>query len=282
MKPELLANEHNGCGENPLWDDERGVLFWCDIPAGKIFEWKPDGSHRTVAELGRECGAFTLQENGDLLLLFSGDAALLNPQTGALTPLKNGIVDDTGRFNDCIAAPDGRVFAGTVDWETQTRGGLFHLHHDLRSHEVLRGTACSNGLAWTPQLDGLYWADSTAKTVSLFDFNAQLGELSSRRIWLETPGLTPDGLTIDRDGNLWITFFDGPFVRHYSPQAELLQQIEIPAKHVTSCVFGGADLKELFVTTAGGKAGAENLDGALFRLRPEVGGNREFRSRIVV
>ena len=282
MTPELLANEHNGCGENPLWDDLRGVLYWCDIPAGKIFEWKPDGSHRTIAELGRECGAFSLQENGDLMLLFSGDAALLNPQTGVVTPLKSGIVSETGRFNDCIAAPDGRVFAGTVDWEQQRRGGLFHLHHDLKAHEITRGTACSNGLAWTPNNDGLYWADSTAKTVSLFDFDAQSGELSNRRIWWESPDLVPDGLTIDRDGNLWIAFFNGPFVRHYRSDGTMLQQVDIPAKHVTSCNFGGADLEELFITTAGGKADADNNDGALFRLRVEVGGRREFRSRIAV
>jgi D-xylonolactonase len=51
---------------------------------------------------------------------------------------------------------------------------------------------------------------------------------------------------------------------------------------VTSCIFGGANLDELFVTTAGGKPEAQNEDGALFRLRPEVGGRREYRSRIAV
>jgi D-xylonolactonase len=210
MKPELLANEHCGCGENPLWDDARGVLYWCDIPPGKIYQWKPDGSHRTVADLGRECGAFTLQENGDLLLFFSGAASILNPQTGALTPLQSGIVHDTGRFNDCIATPDGRIFAGTVDWEKQTRGGLFGLDLQLNAHEITRGTACSNGMAWTPDNRGLYWSDSTAKTVYLFDYDAHSGTLSNQRAWLETPDFTPDGLTIDRDGKFVDRLFQRP------------------------------------------------------------------------
>jgi D-xylono/L-arabinono-1,4-lactonase len=282
MTPELLVNTHDSTGENPLWDEKRAVLYWVDIPHGEIYEYTPaTGAHRLLHR-GQECGAFALQSDGNLLLLYSGTAGLLNPVTGELTHLKSDVVSDTGRFNDCLADPKGRLFAGTVDWEQQTRGALFRLDHDLNATTVFQGTACSNGMAFAPGLKQLYWADSTAKTVSLFDYDEESGELSNKRVWLSTPGETPDGLTIDSDGNLWIAFFDTACVRHYSPQAELLQQVDVSAKHVTSCHFGGAQRDELYITTAGGKDGADNTDGALFRLKLPVGGGPEFPSRVLV
>jgi D-xylonolactonase len=282
MKPELLVNEHCGCGENPLYDDERHILYWCDIPAGKIFALDlASGKHKTIYA-DREIGAFTLQNDGKLLLLWSGDAGLLDPISGEVTPLKSGIVSDTGRFNDCIADPHGRVFTGTVDWETQIKGGLFRLDTDLNATPICAGTACANGLAFTPDMRGLYWSDSTAKTVYLFDYDETSSALSNRRAWLETAGLTPDGLTIDADGNLWIAFFDGGFLRHYDSKAQLISEVDIPSRNVTSCIFGGPDLKDLYITTAGGKADSQTTDGALFRLRVEVGGRKEFRSQIAI
>ena len=283
MNLELVANQHNGCGENPLWDEERGLLFWCDIPSGRIWAFDPkNGSHRLVANLGRECGAFSLEESGDLLLLFVGEAALLNVESGEVKALNKGFLTDCERFNDCIAAPDGSVFSGTVDWTVKTRGGLFHLHRGFHTHRITGGTECSNGLGWTPDGRGLYWADSSARQTWKFDFDAQSGELSNQTLWLHTPETTPDGLTTDTDGGVWIAFFDGPFVRHYDKDANLLEQIDFPAKHITSCIFGGENLDELYVTTGGGREGdaPDNPNGALFRFKPGARGMSEFRSKM--
>ena len=282
LVPEMLVNQHCGCGENPLWDDARGVLYWCDIPAGKVFEWDAvSGDHHLLFQ-GPEMGAFTLQQDGSLLLLFTGSAGHLDPESGEFIVLKEGIVGNTGRFNDCIATPRGDVYAGTVDWEQKTRGALFYLDLQGNATSICSGSACSNGLGWTPDGNGLYWADSTAKTVYLFDYDRTSGAITNRREWLTTPGLTPDGLTTDSDGGVWICFFDGGCIRHYSADAQLIAQIEFPAKNVTSCIFGGAELDELFVTTAGGKAESQTLDGALFRLKPGVKGMTEHRSKVLL
>lgn len=278
LNPEIVVNEHNGCGENPLYDEARGALYWCDINSGEIFALDVEsGAHRMVYQ-GAECGAFTLQRDGKLLLLPGHDALILDPQSGATTPIETGIVRDTGRFNDCIVDAQGRIFAGTVDWEKQTRGALFALGLGLEASQICSGTACSNGLAWTPDGRGLYWADSSGKIVYLFDYDAESGELSNRRAWLETPGSTPDGLTIDSDGNLWIAVYDGGCVRHYDSNAKLIRQVDLPVKNVTSCGFGGPDFGDLFITTAAQGDKNDALAGALFRIRPEVGGKAEFRS----
>jgi D-xylonolactonase len=239
-QPEILVNEHCECGENPLYDEARGILYWCDIPAGKVFALDvQSGAHRLVHQ-GAEMGAFTLQSDGNLLIFPGNDALILNVESGEATPVKTEVVSDTGRFNDCIVAPDSRIFAGTVDWEKQTRGALFDLGFDLSARSICSGTACSNGMAFTPDLRGLYWSDSTAKTIYLFDYDAKSGALSNRRAWLHTPETTPDGLTIDSDGNLWIAFFGGACVRHYDANASLLQQVDLP--HLTSLPASSAGL----------------------------------------
>ena len=280
--PELLVNEHCGCAENPLWDDARGVLYWCDIDDGELYEWDAvSGEHRLLFQ-GPEMGAFSMQQDGSLLLLYVGSAAYLNVESGELIVLKEGITRDTGRFNDCIATPRGDLFTGTVDWEQQTRGALFHLSLDGEASKICGGTACSNGLGWTPDGGGLYWADSTAKTVYLFDYNRESGQLSNRREWLRTPELTPDGLTTDSEGGVWIAYYGGGCVRHYDATAQLVRQIEFPVKRITSCIFGGVDRDELFVTTAGGQAESETLDGAVFRIKTGVRGMPEHRSRVLL
>jgi D-xylonolactonase len=287
MIPELIVNEHCLCGENPLYDDALGVLYWCDIPPGKIFALDvKTGQHRLVYQDAqkREIGAFTLQSDGKLLVLFWGEAGLLDPQSGELVPLKSDIVSDTGRFNDCIPDPKGRVITGTVDWEKKVRGSLYQMGTDLNAQRIQTGTACSNGLAFTPAVDGLYWADSEAQTVSLFDYDVETGALTNQRVWLATPGLVPDGMTIDADGNLWIAFYHGGFIRHYDSDANLITQVDFPVEHVTSCGFGGENWDELFITSASEHSSAEGLksglEGGLFRLKLEVGAGKEFRSKV--
>ena len=62
-------------------------------------------------------------------------------------------------------------------------------------------------------------------------------------------------------------------VRCYSPAAEVLAEIALPVRLVTSCTLGGDDGRDLFITTS-----RENLDdpepeaGALFRARVDVPG----------
>jgi len=278
--PELLVNTHDGCGENPIYDEKRNLFYWCDIPDAEIYEWNPQTkTHRLIYKGKEECGAFTLQEDGKLLMLLTGNAGILDPETGKLTLFRAKINSKTGRFNDCIAKPDGTLFSGTVDWKHQIHGALFDIDAHLKSIKICDGTACSNGMAYTPDMKGLYWTDSTSKIVFLFDFDEKTG-LSNRREWLRTPDVTPDGLTIDLDGNLWIAFYDGGFIRHYSSKGELIQQVDIPSKNVTSCIFGGENYDELYITTAGGKVGDESTTGGLFRLKCEVGGKPEFRTTI--
>ena len=60
----------------------------------------------------------------------------------------------------------------------------------------------------------------------------------------------PDGLTIDAEGGVWLALFGGGAVRRYGPDGTLDLVLELPARKVTACCFGGTDGRELYVTTA--------------------------------
>lgn len=282
VQPELLVNTHDQCGENPLWDDRRQLLFWVDIAAGLIRAYDPaEGTYRLVKDLERECGAFTLQADGSLLLLLTDEMGLLNPETGEYRELRRGFAANTGRFNDCIADPKGRIFAGTVDFEKKCDGGIHRIGTDGGARELWRGTGCSNGWGFTPDRTGLYFSDTTAAHVLRYPYDEDTGELGAPDVFLSVPGLMPDGMTVDGEGSLWIAFWDLHVIRRYSPGGELLEEISLPSHHVTSCVFGGKNLDDLYITTAtGGSSNAEPGSGGLYRIRPDIGGSPEYRSNI--
>jgi sugar lactone lactonase YvrE len=83
----------------------------------------------------------------------------------------------------------------------------------------------------------------------------------------------PDGLTVDREGRVWVAFFGGSAVRRFGPGGTLEEVLDLPATQPTACTFGGDGL-ELYTTTS-----RENLPdheqpeaGSVFRARPGEAG----------
>src|SRR4051812_30950447 len=108
-----LLEAHCELGENPLWDAESGSLYWTDIDAGKLHRLHlTTGAHEVIYE-GPRVGGFTFQENGELLLFRVDDIALRHAD-GAVEVLCPFRDDGAHRFNDVIADPEGRVYAGTI------------------------------------------------------------------------------------------------------------------------------------------------------------------------
>ena len=116
--------------------------------------------------------------------------------------------------------------------------------------------------------------------VVAFDFNAEAGSLSNKRLVIEIPegdGF-PDGMTIDEEGMLWVALWDGWRVIQINPaNGKIINEIRMPVARPTSCVFGGVNLDELYITSASTRMPAEELAkqplaGGLFRCSPGVRG----------
>jgi sugar lactone lactonase YvrE len=92
----------------------------------------------------------------------------------------------------------------------------------------------------------------------------------------ETDGF-PDGMTIDREGCLWVAMWNGSTILRVDPRAgRATDAIAMPTSRPTSCAFGGEDYADLYITTASNMPEPERaqqpLAGGVFKCRLEVGG----------
>lgn len=281
-EPSVAVHRHCELGENPLWDDRRKRVLWEDIDRGRIYEYDPATGQDSLVYEGPVVGGFTMQEDGSLLLFRVNEIAIHRPG-GETRTIARDIDADMRRFNDVIADPEGRVFAGTIG-QTKTSGGLYRVDLDGKITRLFQGTGTANGMGFTPDLQYFYWTCSTTGRIFRFRYDRATGELRERTVFNEsakTDG-TPDGMAVDAEGCVWTARWGGWAVQRYAPDGRELAKIKLPVQRITSVAFGGEALDTLYITTAGGKDGADTLDGALFTTKTNVRGQREFRSRIQI
>ena len=283
MEPELIADYQCVIGEGPLWHPGERRLYWVDIATGRMFRYEPATGRHELCYEGEVVGGFTIQADG-ALLLFMAKGAVKIWREGVLTPVVDEIPDErASRFNDVIADPAGRVFCGTISGPDHW-GRLYRLDTDARLTAVVHDVGTSNGLGFTPDRKQMYYTDSHAREIYLFDYDQATGAISRQRLFVKVPegeGV-PDGMTVDAEGYVWSARWDGWCLVRYAPDGHEVQRIRFPAKKVSSVVFGGDDYTDIYVTTAGGdhKDTEGPGAGALFRLRPGIRGVAEFPSRI--
>ena len=276
-----LFNDHCELGENPLWNGDNGCLYWTDITGGKVHRLHLASGRHEVIYRGEPVGGFTLQENGDLLLFRVRDLALLDAD-GRVDVVRAFSDERAARFNDVTADPEGRVFAGTIGL-TEASGGLWRVDRDGTMTLLFRGTGISNGMGFSPDLQTFYWTCSTRRRILAFDYDRATGALSGERLLYQaTPeeGI-PDGMTVDVHGDIWSARWDGFGAVHHAPDGKVIERFAFPVAKVSSLCFGGPNLDQFFVTTAGGVPGSATEDGAVFHWTAGVSGPPEFRSRIV-
>lgn len=283
MNLELIADYNCVVGEGPMWHPTERVVYWADIPQGRIFRYDPaTGEHGLVFECG-QVGGFTVQGDGSLLL-FMEKGAVASLSEGNLEYLINEIPEERNtRFNDVIADPAGRVFCGTMP-SPDHPGSLYRLDTDGSIARVLEGIGISNGMGFTPDNQRMYFTDSPTHNIYIFDYDIDSGELSNRRVFVNTEendGI-PDGMTVDSEGFVWSARWDGSSLVRYSPQGEQVNRIWFPARKVSSVIFGGEDYTDMYVTTAGGENKTAEGPGAgcLYRLNLGISGRPEFLSRV--
>jgi D-xylonolactonase len=284
MEPVLLVDYQCHTGENPLWHPLEKRIYWLDIPEGLIFRFDPATKKHEHFAVGDMVGGFTIQEEGALLLFMAKGRIAVWHEGEIRYHIIEEIADEREtRFNDVIADPAGRVFCGTMPTKERL-ARLYRLDRDGSIHLLLEGIGVSNGMGFTLDRKGMYYTDSRARKIYLFDYDIQTGAIANQRVFVETPpgqGV-PDGMTVDAEGYVWSARWDGSHLFRYTPDGIEERRIRFPAKKVSSVIFGGDDLTDIYVTTAGGHKKAEEGHGAgaLFHLNLGIRGMPEFFSRI--
>ena len=200
--------------------------------------------------------------------------------------------DEQGRplaCNDMVAGPGGRIYFGTTHWgDDMIRPGSLYMLNELNKLTKLdEGIELANGLGFSPDDRTLYFADSAARRIYAYDLSTSDGTVSRRRVFVQATGDEglPDGLTVDAEGFVWSAQWYGGQLVRYDPEGRVERRVAMPVRQVSSLAFGGHDLDELYVTSAG-EAWPSRLSppawqasapqgGALYRLRVGVRGRRE-------
>jgi len=269
------------CGEGPLWHPDQGLLYWIDVDTGKMFAYDPAARSALRVYQGAIIGGTTLQHDGRLLLFMQGGAiALWSPQEGLQMQREHTPGVENTRFNDVIADPEGRVFAGTMPCEDRP-GRLYRLDPDGQIHTLIEEVGQPNGMAFSPDLQFFYLTDTKARSIQRFRYNRETGAISGGEVFIEAREGEgqPDGLTVDSQGHLWSARWDGSRIVRYDPEGKLVETILLPVHNVTSLTFVETTI---YVTSAGGahRPEAGQQAGALFQLEAKTPGRAEFRSRI--
>jgi sugar lactone lactonase YvrE len=258
-------------GEGPTWDVGTGSLVWVDILGSAVHRFHPGDGTDEVIPVPQHVGAAKPRTNGGLVLNLRDGIGLLDPDGGDPRWLVYWAREGM-RGNDAAVDPAGRLWAGTMRYDTAPGGGfLARVEPGGRARVVLPEVAVSNGIGWSPDESRMYYIDSLTHRIDVFDYDVATGDVANRRVFTEvadTDGV-PDGLCVDAEGGVWVAVHGGGQVRRYTGDGALDRTIEVPAKQVTACAFGGDDLADLYVTTSRegfteADAAEQPLAGSLF------------------
>ncbi len=242
-------------GEGPCWHADEHVLYWVDILGKRLHRYDPDGHRNASWDLPEMVGTVAPRHSGGLVLALQNGIAFFDPESGALEKQPDIDPQPRTRFNDGKCDPQGRLWCGTMDIEeTDTLGALYRIDPSGEVTQWAEDVGVSNGLTWSPDQRRMYYIDSPTRRIDVFDMDPHSGDISNRRPlveFTEEEGF-PDGMTSDSEGNLWVAHWAGARITKRDPDTgAVLETHATHAYQTSACCFGGPNLTDLFVTTAG-------------------------------
>lgn len=253
-----VAPTRSKVGEGAVWDDRDQCLWWVDIPAGLVFRFDPETGENRMHEIGEPVGCLAVRETGGLVLATKSGFWFYDPQTGtrkAISDPESHLADN--RFNDGATDAQGRFWAGTMKdgGDPQALGSFYRLDPDLSVTLWKSGVYTTNGLAFSPNGERMYFSDSNpaVRTIWACDYDGTTGTPGEPKVFFDTsdvPG-RPDGGTVDAEGCYWQAGVSGWQLYRLSPEGKVLMTIDMPIEKPTKPMFGGKNLDVLYVTSIG-------------------------------
>ena len=260
VKIECILECNNHLGEGPVWDVEEGRLYWLDCTGPRLdldAVWRLDPKSGKVESwaLPKDIGAMALREKGGLVAAMCDGFYFMHIKGDSIELELIQEVDadiERTRLNDGKVDRRGRFFAGGMDDLEELRNcGLWRLDPDLSVTQVEEGLMCTNGPCWSPDDKTFYIADTFIEEFWAYDYDIENGTLANKRVHATTKedeGVA-DGSTVDEEGYMWnAQLISGDLVR-YAPDGTVERRIGMPVKNITSVMFGGDNLDELYVTS---------------------------------
>jgi gluconolactonase len=272
--------------------ESKQELVYVDIPGKAIHRYIPStGEDYSFPTDGRPTLIVPFDgDNNKYLIAHERDLQVLEWDGVSSTPTSFKTIATVeedrpkNRFNDGKCDPHGRLWAGTMGYETTPgavepeRGNLYSLGLGGELNKQVDKIGISNGLAWSSDGSKFFYIDSVAYSVDVFDYDVENGTVSNRRVLfdLKKNGIAglPDGMCTDANNNIWVAVYTGGKILHIdSTTGALKETIDLSGKtsKPTSVTFGGPNLDELYVTSANfglspEQLAAESDPGALLKI----------------
>lgn len=290
-EPVCVAPTNDVCGEGLVWHAAHDAVYWTDINRFLIHRFtRTDECVRTWL-FDEPVTALGLTDRDDTLVAVLGSKVILwQPHTDQRSaPIFRLDGWPKVRLNDARVDPRGSLWMGSMrnnvnadgsGGEAGGRDGVLHrLDPDGTVSEWARNIGIANTLAWTPDGKRFYFGDTLQNVIWAYDYDAASGVISNQRPFLRNFGRgLPDGSCVDAEGYLWNCRYYGGCIVRVASSGDVDCVVEMPVQNVTTCTFGGADGKTLYVTTARSeKTPYDRLAGGLFAIRTDVAGQVENR-----
>jgi len=275
ITPQLVLEAKAELGEGPRWNAEEQKLYWVDIDRHELHRFDPSTGVDEHRQFDEPIGCFAFRRGGGLILAMKYGFSTIDTWDSA--PRSFGdprILNHVDlRFNDGRTDSSGNFWVGSVNTTKSARDAtLYKLAPNGVCESIEGGMYTCNGAAFSP--DGTRFTHADTPTHALRIYDVAGGALTNRRILHQFPmgQGRPDGGTFDEDGQYWSALFDGGRVVKIAPDGQIVETVHLPVSRPTMVVFGGADRRTAYVTSA-----RVGLDAAALAAQPLAGGLFSFR-----
>lgn len=277
LKVHLEIDAKAQLGEGALWHPTENKLYWVNIEGRTLHICDPATKENRSIPVKERIGTVVPVQKGGALVALQNGIHYINTESGELNLLINPLSDPNIRFNDGKCDPSGRFWVGSMHLKFVTHAAsLYRMDTHLHIEKVLNDITVSNGIAWTKDKKIMYYVDTPLQRIDAFDYHDTDGSVTNRRTVVTIPleKGSPDGITLDTEGNIWVALWGGNAVGKFDPlTGQQLDSIPVPAPNVSSCAFGGPNLDTLYITTARGELPSNllseyPLSGGVFSVVP--------------
>lgn len=280
---ELVHKIKCDLGEGPVWLSETQCLYWVDILRFKLYRLEIATGKVVDYDMPSEISCFAFGDDGLIYVVLADGLYSFDEAKTRLTFISRpDDLEETHRFNDGKCDSSGRFYMGSMEKAyAKPTGSLYSVDCTMQfSKHVDKQFVVPNGLSWSDEGKKFYHVDTTNGNVNAYDYDEKTGDITRpiRVVHVDASEGSPDGMTIDDEGMLWVCHWGGFKVCRYNPQTgDKIDEISMPCDKPTSCCFGGTDMKDLYITTASIDGAKGELAGSLFKVNLEVGGKELYK-----
>ena len=292
-KVELLDECNNSLGEGITYSSNDNFLYWLDIGnLSKLHKLDLSLKKKEIFELPEIVTATSVRSSDELILATNNGIKLFNTFNKKFESVLNIESQQLlTRSNDGASDSLGRFWFGTMQNNfdkngksipiNENIGKLYKVDTNKKISIVEEELGIPNTFVWSPDTKNFYFTDPLNGTILSYDFELESGELSNKKNFATFDRGHPDGSTIDTDGCVWNCRWGGSCIVRFTPSGKVDQIIEMPVQNITNCIFGGSDMKTLFITTASNEGKNKNdLDGSLFSINLNYQGIEDNKSKL--